>query len=183
MEKNSIRKEISGQLIGQTVHERERKSEVIRQKLLSERFFRDAHVVMFYVSAPEEVDTHRMIDEALKSGKRVVVPYCVKQTRDIIASELRDPASELESGVYGIYQPKKSALREIPLGEIDLVIVPGVAFDQKNGRLGRGKGYYDRFLKKLDPRTLTVGICFDFQYVNTLPSESHDSPVHKVITN
>ena len=66
---------------------------------------------------------------------------------------------------------------------IGLVIVPGVAFDIKNGRLGRGKGYYDRFLEKLPPGKTTIGLAFDFQIVKDLPKDSHDIPVSKVITD
>ena len=125
-----------------------------------------------------------MIDEALKSGKKVVVPRVVSETKEIIASEIDDAKKDLELGPYGIYHPRKDVrLEEIPLEEIDLVIVPGVAFDEENNRLGRGEGYYDRFLKKLPDRIPTIGLCFDFQRINYLPKDSHDIPVSKVITN
>ena len=182
--KDEIRKEIFNRLRKQTKEEKSHKSKVIKKKLFSSGAFKKAGVVMFYVSRDEEVDTHRMIKEALKNGKRVVVPFSVIETNQIIASELIDPKKDLELGPYGVYQPKKgSSLRKIPLEEIDLVIVPGVAFDEKNNRLGRGKGYYDRFLKKLPPGTKTIGLCFDFQLKSYLPKHSHDFPVSKVISN
>ncbi len=182
--KEEIRKEILNELKKQKKEERRHKSEIIKKKLFSSERFKKARVVMFYVSRDEEVNTRGMIGDALKIGKKVVVPYSVSETKEIIASELIDARKDLELGPYGIYQPRKDThLRKIPLGEIDLVTVPGVAFDEKNNRLGRGKGYYDRFLKKLPPGIETIGLCFDFQLVNYLPQDSHDFPVSKVISN
>jgi len=181
--KKLIRKEIIARLKGQDKERQWAKSRIIQDKLFACEVFIQARVVMFYVSKDEEVDTHRMIKKALDIGKRVVVPYSVSETNQIIASELENPELDLELGIYGIYQPKKSALREIPVESIDLVIVPGVAFDKKNYRLGRGRGYYDRFLRKLNPGAYTIGICFDLQLVGDLPKDSHDLPVSRVITN
>ena len=178
-----IRKEILDKLRKQSASEKSRKDRIIEKRLFSCVEFKKSHAVMFYVSKEEEVNTHRMIKEALATGKRVAVPYSVSETRQIIASELKDPKKDLEIGPYGINQPRKDTLREMPLEDIDLVVVPGVAFDEKNNRLGRGKGYYDKFLKELSPGTLTIGLCFDFQIVKDLPKEAHDFPVLKVVTN
>ena len=181
--KDGIRKEIFNKLRKQNKEERALKSKAIEKRLFSSKGFSKASVVMFYVSREEEVDTHHMIEETLRNGKRVVIPFSVIETNQIIASELINLKEDLELGPYGIYQPKKTALRKIPLEKIDLVIVPGVAFDGENNRLGRGKGYYDRFLKKLPPETITIGLCFDFQLIDYLPKDSHDFPVSRVITN
>ncbi len=182
--KEEIRKEIFSKLKKQEKEERAHKSQIIKKKLFSSGKFKKARVMMIYVSRDEEVNTRGMIDDALKIGKRVVVPYSVSETKEIIASELIDAKKDLELGPYGIYQPGKGAsFRKIPLDEIDLVIVPGVAFDEEKNRLGRGKGYYDRFLKKLPPGIETIGLCFDFQLVDYLPQDSHDFPVFRVITN
>lgn len=183
MDKQEIRKEISRKLKEQDQEEKKLKSEAIEKKLFSCEIFKRAHVVMFYISKEEEVDTHHMIKEAFRRGKKVIVPYSVSETKKIIASELQDPEKDLEIGPYGIHQPKKESIKEVPLDNIDLVIVPGVAYDEKNYRLGRGKGYYDRFLRKLSSGTVTVGICFDFQLVKDLPKDEHDFPVSKIITN
>jgi len=181
--KITIRKEILSQLYSHSDEEKKQKSLLIEDKLFSLELFKKAHVVMFYVSRNEEVDTHRMIRKVLKIGKKVVVPYSESKTNQIIASELKDPDKDLEVGPYGIFQPSTRKLKEIPVGEIDLVIVPGVAFDENNNRLGRGKGYYDKFLKKMQSRTVTIGLCFDFQLIRNLPTEAHDLPVSCVVTN
>jgi len=182
LRKISIRKEILGRLNNQSREDRAKKSDIIKNKLLSSPEYNKARVVMFYVSMDEEVDTHRMIEEALKAGKRVAVPYIEKETDDLIAAEL-EGLGNLEKGPYGILQPEKKHLKEVPLEKIDLVIVPGVGFDEKNNRLGRGKAYYDKFLGKLSPRTVTIAVCFGFQLVKNLPIDTHDLPVGKVITD
>ena len=87
----------------------------------------------------------------------------------------------LERQHFGIFQPRAGHVREVPLEDIDLVIVPGVAFDKYNMRLGRGHGYYDRFLSSLPDRTKTIGLAFDFQVVENLPKDSHDIPVSRTI--
>jgi len=182
--KDTIRKEILERLRRQSKEEKRLKSDAVKNRLFSSEMFKKARAVMFYVSKEEEVDTHRMIDEALRIGKRVAVPYYVSETSEIKAKEIRDQRLDLELGPYGIYQPREDAsIGKIPIKEIDLVIVPGVAFDEKNNRLGRGKGCYDRFLRKLSPGTKTIGLCFDFQIVGNLPKDSSDFLVHKVISN
>jgi len=180
--KDKARKEILTKLLTQSRGEREKKSAIISEKLLNLPGFAAARVVMFYVSREEEVDTRHMIREALRIGKNVVVPYSVIETHEIIPARL-DSERDLEKGPYGIDQPGSDALRQVPIKEIDMVIVPGIAFDEENNRLGRGKGYYDRFLGRLDPRTATIGLGFDFQLVKEFPRDPHDLPVSMVITN
>jgi len=110
----------------------------------------------------------------------VALPCCTSQKK-IVPKEIRE-VRDLEKGTYGIYEPKKRQ-KDAKLDEIDLVVVPGVAFDKRNRRLGRGKGYYDKFLRALPPNKISVGLAFDFQIVDNLPIDSHDIPVSKVITD
>lgn len=178
--KHRIRKEIRGKLGLQSKEERAEKSALVKEKLFRLEEFKKAECVMFYVSLPEEVDTSEMIGEALKAGKKVCVPITIEDSRSLVASEI-DESSILEKGPCGTRQPKESDLRPVPLEDIDLVVVPGVAFDCCNVRLGRGHGYYDRFLKLLPKDTVTIGLAFDFQLVEGLPKDSHDVPVSKTI--
>jgi len=157
------------------------KSNKIMKKLFSSREFKKAQIVMFYASKAEEVNTYTMIDEALKMGKKVALPHCTSQ-KTIIPKEITSKDKDLEKGEYGVYEPKERC-NNIEPKDIDLVIVPGLAFDKKNIRLGRGKGYYDRFLKDLPERISSIGVAFDFQIIGTLPKDSHDVPVSKVITD
>ena len=178
--KVKVRKEILRKLNLQAREEVLNKSKRIREKLFSLPEFKTAKFVMLYASRDEEVSTDAMIDGALKMGKRMALPRCTS-LGTLVPKEITDRKSDLEKGTYQIYEPRKH-LRDTQLEDIDLVIVPGVAFDKENRRLGRGKGYYDRFLKKLPRSKISIGLAFDFQIVEDLPEDSHDIPVSKVIT-
>lgn len=180
--KEEIRKEIQRRLQDQAPSERAEKSRTIQERLLFGEEFRTSRTVMTYVSLPTEVDTCYFNETALKQGKRVAVPYIDTNNQTIIASELVS-MSCLEKGPFGIYQPKDGCAGTISLKEIDLIVVPGIAYDKKNMRLGRGKGYYDRFLASEElSSSKMIGLAFQFQVVNTLPSDVHDRPVYRVIT-
>ena len=143
--------------------------------------------MIFYVSMPEEVNTHGMIDETIRMGKTVGVPVVVSARgggkKELAISQITDRKIQLENGPYGISQPKAAEIKPIACGDMDLILVPGVAFDKNGNRLGRGKGYYDRFLKELPKRAFTIGLCFDFQVVEFIPKLPHDIPVKKLLSN
>jgi len=179
--KEVIRKEILTKLNNQPRVEVLRKSEIIKDKLFSLAEFKKAKFVMFYASMDKEVHTLDMIDEALEMGKEVALPLCASR-EVIIPKEITNKSKDLKKGAYNILEPPRSAKEKKPQN-IDLFIVPGVAFDKKNRRLGRGKGYYDRFLQKVPHNKVIIGLAFDLQIVENLPHDSHDIPVSKIITN
>jgi 5-formyltetrahydrofolate cyclo-ligase len=181
--KKNIRQELLKKLRSQNKEQRRSKSEKIRGKLYAHEKFKAADTVMFYISEDIEVDTEQMIRDSLKSGKKVAVPITVVSQNKLIASLLVDFDKELSKGPYGILQPKSDFARPVPLKKIDVVIVPGVAFDSKGHRLGHGTGYYDRFLSKIPQSVHTLGLAFDFQMVDSLPVSSHDIAVKEVISN
>lgn len=180
--KHKIRARIRHRLLQKTELVKSEKSAIIKDKLFNEEAFKRANAVMFYVSLKDEVDTIPMIDEAVRTGKRVCVPVILMDEKRLIAGEIHDRSEDLERQHFGIYQPKAGKVKEVPLKDIDLVVVPGVAFDKKNVRLGRGHGYYDKFLSCLPSATKTIGLAFDFQLIEELPHDSHDIPVWKTIT-
>lgn len=170
-------------MLAQDASARKEKSRVIREKLLASEEFRKSRTVMTYVSLPAEVDTFHFNEEALKRGKRVAVPYLGTADQEILASEITSMDS-LVKGPFGIFEPKDGCKKRIPLEEIDLIVVPAIAFDRNNMRLGRGKGYYDRFLSKPDLSSAkTIGIAYRFQITDPLPQDPHDRPVHRVFTD
>lgn len=182
MNKKQIREEILKKLKEQREELRQNKSLEIKRQLFSQPQFLQADTVMFYIAKREEVDTTGMIIDALKIGKKVVVPMTLVRDKKIIPLQLKNPEKELEKGPYGIYQPKKQFMRKVLLKTIDLAIVPGVAFDSFGSRLGRGGGYFDRFLSKLRKYNIPIfGLAFKFQIVKQLPILSHDIPVNKLI--
>jgi 5-formyltetrahydrofolate cyclo-ligase len=176
--KNQLRSKILFNLRKQKEEERLKKSEIIKNKLFRLKVFKKAKRIMFYLAYDGEVETKEMIKEAMEEGKIIAVPVCKVKERKIIPCKI-GPQTKFKKGPYGIKEPCKKI--PLPLKELDLVIVPGVAFDKKGRRLGRGKGYYDYFLKNLPKKTTTIGLAFDFQIVSRLPILSHDMPVKRVL--
>jgi 5-formyltetrahydrofolate cyclo-ligase len=175
--KEQIRTKIIAQLKSQKEDKRGRKSRVIQNKLFRTQVFRKAKTVMFYVSFDGEVKTRDMIKMAKKLGKIVAVPVCVKNR--IMRPCLFTDNPRMVRGSYGVREP--AIKRFVKIKNLDLVIVPGVAFDKKGGRLGRGKGCYDYFLRKLEPDIPSIGLAYDFQILPCLPATKNDVSVNRVI--
>lgn len=158
------------------------KSDSIADALFGSEFYRDSKVIMAYIDFRNEVKTKRFIKQAVADGKRVVIPISVVETRQLILSEIIDYDNELESGAYGILEPKPEFIREVDPLEVDLVLVPGVAFDEKGYRIGYGAGYYDRFLERVRPSIPKVALAFELQMVEDACPDEHDFPVEYVVT-
>ncbi len=144
------------------------------EKLLSLPQIKKAKSILLYYPHKNEINTLPLINIFLKQGKTVLLPKV--QNQDIIPVIFKD-FSQLKEGYAGIKEPEGESL---PPEEIDVVIVPGVAFDKKGHRLGYGKGYYDRFLSKTNASK--IGLAYDFQIVDNLPAEEHDIPLDFIIT-
>jgi 5-formyltetrahydrofolate cyclo-ligase len=182
MTKAQLRVECLRRLKQQGEGERRRRSKAIRSKLFRLTAFRRAKTVCCYVALPYEVDTWQMIEEMLTKGKRVVVPVSQRKTRALRCSEVRDPASELAPGAHGVLEPRRGAFRPVPIRELDMVVVPGLAFDRRGRRLGHGHGYFDRFLARLPKAVPTIGLAYRFQVLDRLPAASHDQAVRTLLT-
>jgi len=142
-----------------------------------------ARTVLYYVGVRSEVHTFELLDEAWRQGKRVVAPYCVHgQIEPLLVLRRED----LVPRTFGIPEPDPKLLsrpdRRVSPEELDLVVVPGLAFDRRGDRLGRGKGYYDRLLHRVRPDTLLVALAYECQIVESIPRLPHDVPMDKVIT-
>ncbi|MEW6574673.1 MAG: 5-formyltetrahydrofolate cyclo-ligase [Bacillota bacterium] len=154
----------------------------IQNRVRSLPVFESANTIMAYAACRNEVQTGRLITEALKGDKRVALPVTDTDKKEIYARVITAYPEDLIPGAYGILEPKTSC-PVIPPQEFDLVLVPGVAFDPKGFRLGFGGGYYDRFLPRLREDTVTVGLAYGFQVVDTVFPEPHDCRVKYVVTD
>jgi 5-formyltetrahydrofolate cyclo-ligase len=163
--------------------DRELLSRRIVATLVSLPEYQAAGTVLFYVDMRSEVGTQHYLPTALASGKRIVVPYCLPDELALCRLESLD---DLTRGTFQILEPR-AELRVLPdrrvaAEELDLVVVPGVAFARRGGRLGYGAGYYDKLLRRVRPDTPLVALAFACQVVPELPLEPHDVLVHRVIT-
>lgn len=137
--------------------------------------FVSAHTVALYASLPDEVPTEKAI-ERWGQSKRIVLP---RMGEDCQMEFFEYSANEIAQGKYGIMEPQgKEPICE---EEIDIMVVPGVAFTLHGTRLGRGKGYYDRYLSRPKTRAYTFGACYPHQIVESLPTEQHDVSIDCVI--
>lgn len=172
-------------------------SAAIAAHLFAMRAFRQARTVLMYLSFRNEAATPPIIAHALRLGKRVCLPEAVQEGRRIVprlvpassAWEARpfspaDRAGEagLVPGPLGLWQPDPARCPAVPTVQIDLVLVPGVAFDRRGHRLGFGHGYYDRFLPGLPERARRVGLAFAGQVVEAVPADPWDVPLHQLVT-
>lgn len=179
--KNRFRRKIRRQRDALNVSEIQVKSEIIESRLWELVEKMKFGSIMVYIAFGSEVRTQNFISRAISSGKKVVVPVCITDDRrELLPSLLLDLQSETEIGSHGILEPKLEFQRPFPREEIDLVVVPGIAFDERGYRIGYGGGYYDRFLNKC-PQAYTVGLAYEMQIITkTFPAE-WDIPVQEII--
>ncbi len=133
-----------------------------------------------YYSLPDEVNTHTYIDSLVEQGKRVLLPVVIDDKNMIIREYTGQ--QDLHEGAYHILEPIGKLFPKERYQEIEVGIIPGMGFDNEGNRLGRGKGYYDRFLQQA-PDIYKIGICFNFQKVEVLPTEPSDIRMHEVISS
>lgn len=157
-----------------------RKSGKILSLLLRSSDFKKAKNIFVYMSLKNEVQTKGVIAKALKLGKRVFAPRINPRTKEIAIYEIRRPAADLRAGTFGILEPRARKNRKGNPSELDLILVPGLGFDHRGRRLGRGEGYFDRFLRKTG-KAQKIGLAFREQIVKKIPSERHDVRVDKVL--
>jgi 5-formyltetrahydrofolate cyclo-ligase len=155
-------------------------SNEIVARLMRIEEIRKAATLMVYVSFGSEVRTDDLIRWCWREGKRIVVPFCNVESRELTACRI-DGFDELETGHYGIRAPKEGLLRPVEGGEIDAILVPAVAFDRRGYRIGYGGGYYDRFLPRA-PQAVKIGVAFASQIIEEIPVDGHDLPVDVIVT-
>ena len=156
--------------------QRTAKSREVEERLFSLPEFKAANVVMFFASFRSEVDTEPMIRRALTFGKRVILPKV--QGAGLALFEIANIDKDVSPGAWGIPEPHET--RPVRLDEIELIIVPGAAFDCRGNRLGYGAGFYDKLLAAF--RKTTVALAFEAQIVPQVPADLHDIPIKKIIT-
>jgi len=157
------------------------KSQRIAELLFSLDIIQNSQIIMVYVNMPGEVRTEKIIQDLLNAGKTVVVPVCIPQEVNLLPSQIKG-LDELAPGHYGILEPKKEFIRPVDPGVLEIIIVPGLAFDMQGNRIGHGKGYYDRFLMRVSPFAKKVGLAFEFQIVYNIPVCHFDVPMDLIVT-
>lgn len=175
-DKNAIRKRLIARRNKLSFDEVKDLSELIFKRVIVLKEISNAHAISSYFPVNNEVETSLIIGRLLREGKKIVVPAFVNGEYELSALEKTD--SDFEVGPFSILQPVQ--IEHFSPDDVDVSIIPGVAFDDKGIRLGYGKGVFDKLFG--NTKTLKIGLAYDFQVLKKLPAESHDLKMHLVIT-
>lgn len=181
MDKAQLRLELQKCLISIPDEERKEKSRRACRNLVSTPEFQNASAIMIYLSLPHEPDTSEAILCAWQLGKIVVVPKVSWQQRHMIPVRINSLETGFSAEVAGLRNPITGA--PVPFEDIDLVVAPGLGFDRKGNRLGRGGSYYDRFFANKDLHAAKCGFAFAEQVLESIPVTNHDVPVDFMVTD
>lgn len=180
--KSELRKLSLGKRAALDPAARDAKSREIARRLFGMDVWRQADTVMVYLDFRSEVATGAIVERALEQAKTVTVPKTFVAERKLVAMILSDYPGDLEPGVWGILEPRAQCLKPLSPERLDLVLVPGVAFDGLGNRLGYGGGFYDRFLPLLPAGAVIVAPAFDVQVLEQVETGTYDVPVDLIVT-
>lgn len=181
-EKKELRSQLLDKLLSLTKEELKRRSQNVTKRLSELPIYRKAKLVMVYYPIKGEVDILEMVRKDL-GVKRFCFPLMDLEKKDLEVFEINNLEEDFAPGPFGVMQPDAEKTKKVPLHEIDMIVVPALAFDRKRNRLGRGAGFYDRFLKKINPSCKKIGIAFESQILDDLPIHpSMDEKVDLVVS-
>jgi len=181
MDKKELRKKMLEMRDQQKPADRALWDDIIYNKFTGSEYYRDARVIFIFVSFRSEVDTQRIIRKALEDGKVVGVPRVLSEKEGIKVFRIYS-MSDLEAGYFGVLEPKEGST-EIPSEDIDLIVMPGAAFDRDGGRIGYGGGFYDRYLAEAGRAAGKIALAYRFQVLDKVPMDENDMRVDSIITN
>ncbi len=181
MDKAELRSKLQSSLLAVGAEQRDRKSRLACERLIATEQFQAASTVMLFLSLRHEVDTSEAILGAWQLGKTVAVPKVSWEQRHMIAVQLNSLDTGLETEASGLRSP--TAGLPVPLGDIDLVVTPGLGFDRQGNRLGRGGAYYDKFFAHERLKACKCGFAFSEQLIDSVPVTDHDQPMDLLVTD
>ncbi|MCK5857562.1 MAG: 5-formyltetrahydrofolate cyclo-ligase [Bacteroidales bacterium] len=176
MLKNELRKKVKELKKKYDLDQKKLKSKPIFEQIEEDRDFKRAQIVFAYWSMSDEVHTHEFVQKWAET-KTILLP--VVDGLNLVLKKFEGLDNMKEEGSYRIFEPQGDSFMDYDM--IDYAIIPGVAFDKFNYRMGRGKAFYDKILGRLEAKK--IGVCFDFQYFDVIPVEQHDIPMDFVVTD
>jgi 5-formyltetrahydrofolate cyclo-ligase len=181
--KIQIRDDIANTISAQSESEIIEKTAAIESRLFAFANFLESKIALLYLSGNLEVQTDSIIQKAYSYNKIVVLPAFDPENYKMKLMKVDAFEQELIPGPRGVLEPDASRCKVVPMDRIDIAILPGLAFDEKGGRIGMGTGYYDRLIPRLDITTRKVALTFEEQIIPQVPMESHDKHVDIIITD
>ena len=180
--KQEIRDEISMRISALTPDTVAQKTKAIEDRLFEFANFLESRIAMLYTPAANEVATLDIIKRSFVYSKIIVLPAFDPETFQMTLMKVDDPERDLVEGPRGNLEPNPERCKVVPIDCLDIAIIPGIALDEKGGRIGSGLGYYDRLIPDLPITTRKVGLVFEDQIVPLVPQESHDKHVDIIVT-
>lgn len=180
--KSDLRKSMSERRAALEQEQAKAMNEIIYSRLHAHHALERAEDILVYLSFRSEIETRPLIDQWLKEKRRVYVPVMQPESRSILPVQIDEDHWNLPVNAYGIQEPKLEGAAILPVEKLDLVIVPGLAFDIQGFRLGYGGGYYDRLIPRLRNDAYTLALCYDFQLVESVPVGPFDQKVQTILT-
>lgn len=177
MGKHAIRQQLLARRKQLATAEAQSLGHSVQQRLIGSECFSRAKTLALYSPVNNEVQTDQLLSAALLQGQRVCYPRVCGDALKFVAVT---SVESLLPGAFGVAEPQGGSL--VPVDGIDLVVVPGIAFDLAGHRLGYGKGFYDRELSRFEQAAVSVGLCYDFQLCAVLPVEGHDQALDYIVT-
>lgn len=181
MDKKQLRSRLRSSLSLITETQRSDMSKKACRTLIDTEQFQQASVIMLFLSLPSEIDTTPAILNAWQNQKTVVVPKVSPQQKHMIPIQIHSLESGFSTDQWGLRNPVTGP--PVPLEDIQLIVTPGLAFDKKGNRLGRGASYYDRFFASKQLNAEKCGFAFNCQIVNDVPVENHDQKIDMLVTD
>jgi len=176
-----IRREMISRRNSLTQEEVMEKSAMIQKKVLELAIYQESKTIGLYASFNNEVSTSLIFDEALKDRKKVLFPCIRRETKDLVFFPVQG-RDELELGPFGVMAPPDREGGGSFIDEAGLLLIPGVGYDTKGGRLGYGGGFYDRSLGKVEKLPFIAALAYEFQILDEVPMHQHDIRVDAIIT-
>lgn len=180
--KREIRREVSERLAALTTDEISKRYEAIETRLFGFANFLESRIIFLYYGRKGEVSSQKILKRCLQSNKIVVLPALDPARHRMKLLKVDNLGKDLIPGPAGIPQPDPTRCKLVPIDRVDIAILPGIAFDEKGGRVGTGEGYYDRLIPRLPATTRKVALSLEAQILPQVPMESHDRHVDIIIT-
>jgi 5-formyltetrahydrofolate cyclo-ligase len=178
--KQEIRNKILDHREAIDINIRNQWDEGIFNNLINSEWYKKANTIFAFVSFKSEADTHKIIKHAIKDRKIICVPRIESKQKGIEIFKI-DGFNQLKKGYFGILEPDESCT-EVDKKDIDLILMPGVAFDRQGGRVGYGAGFYDKFLSDMNNNVNKIAVAYHFQVLHDIPMDEHDVRIDGIIT-
>ena len=181
--KVQIREDITKIVSALSENQVSEKTKAIEDRLFEFANFLESKIALLYINGEHEVSTENIIKRCYAYNKIVVLPAFDSEQLTMNLMKVDNYPQELIPGPRGVLEPDASRCKNVPLDRVDIAIIPGIAFDEKGGRIGSGRGYYDRLIPRLAITTRKVALTVEEQIIPQIPMESHDKYVDIIITD